>query len=126
MKEKPEEVIADSYAEASILFADMEGFTSRATELKPMELVGFLNSVFTKLDGIVDRHGLEKVKTTGDAYMVVSGVPEPRPDHAVALADFALEMRDALAGLIDPTGQLIAMRIGLASGPIVAGVVGSR
>jgi adenylate cyclase len=126
LKEQPEAVIADSYAGASILFADMEGSTARATDLKPTELVGFLNSVFTKLDTIVDRHGLEKVKTTGDGYIVVSGVPEPRQDHADALADFALEMRDAMIGLVDPKGRPVAMRIGLASGPVVAGVVGSR
>jgi adenylate cyclase len=126
LKERPDEVIADSFSEASILFADMEGFTARATDLPPAELVSFLNLVFTRLDGIVDRHGLEKIKTTGDAYMVVSGLPEPRADHAEALADLAINMRDALAGLVDPKGRPVAMRIGLASGPVVAGVVGTR
>jgi adenylate cyclase len=85
-----------------------------------------LNGVFTRLDALVERHGLEKIKTTGDAYMVVSGVPEPRPDHAEALADLALAMRDALAGLVDPKGRAVPVRIGLASGPVVAGVVGTR
>lgn len=126
LKDRPGEVIADSYPEASILFADMQGFTARASNLTPIELVGFLNDVFTQLDGIVERHGLEKVKTTGDAYMVVSGVPEPRLDHAEALADFALAMRDSLAGLRDPKGRPVPMRIGIASGPVVAGVVGTR
>lgn len=126
LKERPDDVIADAYREASVLFADMEGFTARATDLPPADLVGFLNRVFTRLDGIVERHGLEKIKTTGDAYMVVSGLPEPRADHAAALADLALDMRDALAGLIDPRGRPVAVRIGLASGTVVAGVVGTR
>jgi adenylate cyclase len=119
-------VIADSYDAASVLFADMEGFTARATDTAPDELVRFLDGVFTKLDGLVERHGLEKIKTTGDAYMVVSGVPEPRPDHAVAIADLALDFRDALSGLLDPRGRAVPVRIGIASGPVVAGVVGTR
>jgi adenylate cyclase len=126
LKDRPGETIADSYPEASVLFADMEGFTARATDLPPAELVGFLNAVFTRLDSIVERHGLEKIKTTGDAYMVVSGLPEPRVDHAEALADLALDMREALTGLTDPKGRPVAVRIGLASGPVVAGVVGTR
>ena len=74
--------IADAYPEASVLFADMAGFTARASDTTPEDLVRFLNGVYTRLDGLVERHGLEKIKTTGDAYMVVSGVPEPLPDHA--------------------------------------------
>jgi adenylate cyclase len=102
LKERSGGVIADAYPEASILFADMAGFTARASDTPPEELVRFLDEVFTKLDALVERHGLEKIKTTGDAYMVVSGVPESRPDHAEALAELALDMRDALAGLVDP------------------------
>jgi len=119
-------VIADRHEEASILFADMAGFTARASDTAPDELVGFLNEVFTRLDALVDRHGLEKIKTTGDAYMVVSGVPAARPDHAEALADLALDMRDALAGLVDPKGRRVPVRLGIASGPVVAGIVGTR
>ncbi len=118
--------IADRYPEASILFADMAGFTARASDTEPAELVRFLNGVFTKLDALVERHGLEKIKTTGDAYMVVSGVPEPRADHAQALAGLALDMRDALAGLVDQKGRPVPVRIGMASGPVVAGVVGTK
>jgi adenylate cyclase len=117
--------IADAYPEASILFLDMAGFTARASDTTPGELVRFLNRVFTKLDTLVERHGLEKIKTTGDAYMVVSGVPEPRPDHAAALGALALEMRDALSGLVDPKSRAVPVRIGMASGPVVAGVVGT-
>jgi adenylate cyclase len=126
LKERSDATIADAYPEASILFADMAGFTARASDTTPEELVRFLNSVYTRLDSLVERHGLEKIKTTGDAYMVVSGVPQPIPDHAGALADLALDMRDALAGLIDPKGRAVPVRIGIASGPVVAGVVGTR
>jgi adenylate cyclase len=126
LKSEGNAVIADRHDNASILFADMEGFTGRATDTAPDELVRFLDDVFTKLDGLVERHGLEKIKTTGDAYMVVSGVPEPRPDHAAAIADLALDMRDALSGLLDPKGRAVPIRIGIASGPVVAGVVGRR
>jgi len=126
LKHRTSSVIADSYAEASILFADMAGFTSRASDTTPDELVRFLNDVFTKLDGLVERHGLEKIKTTGDAYMVISGVPEPRRDHAEALADLALEIRKALTGLADPKGRPVPVRMGIASGAVVAGVVGTR
>jgi adenylate cyclase len=126
LKNKPNSQIADAYPEASILFADMAGFTARTRDTEPVELVEFLNDVYSKLDTLVERHGLEKIKTSGDAYMVVSGVPEPRPDHAADLARLALDMRDALIGLVDPKGRSVPVRIGIASGPVVAGVVGTR
>ena len=126
LKDRPETTIADAYPEASVLFADMGGFTARASDTTPEELVRFLNGVYTRLDALVERHGLEKIKTTGDAYMVVSGVPEPLQDHAAALADLALDIREALAGLVDPKGRPVPVRMGIASGPVVAGVVGTR
>ena len=126
LKDRPGAEIAERYPEASILFADMAGFTARAADTAPEELVRFLNGVFTRLDALVERHGLEKIKTTGDAYMVVSGVPARRADHAEALAALALDMRDALAGLVDPKGRAVPVRIGIATGPVVAGVVGTR
>lgn len=126
LKSRAEAVIADKYEEASILFADMEGFTARATDMAPDVLVAFLNRVFTDFDRLVERHGLEKIKTTGDAYMVVSGVPVARPDHAEALAQLALEMRGAALDLRDPHGRSVPVRIGISSGPVVAGVVGTR
>lgn len=119
-------VIADKYEHASILFADMAGFTARAGDTPPEELVRFLNRVFTSFDRLVEKHGLEKIKTTGDAYMVVAGVPAARADHAEALADFALDMRDGASRLRDPYGRKVPIRIGIASGPVVAGVVGTR
>ena len=126
LKERPDVAIADAYPEASILFADIAGFTARAIDVSPKDLVQFLNGVYTRIDALVERHGLEKIKTTGDSYMVVSGVPEPRPDHAGRLADLALDIREALSGLVDPNGRSALMRIGIASGPVVAGVVGTR
>jgi adenylate cyclase len=119
-------VIADRYDEASVLFADMAGFTAQASEVAPDDLVQFLNRVFSDLDRLVERHGLEKIKTTGDAYMVVSGVPIARPDHAQALAMLAIEMCEAATKWRDPRGLGVPIRIGISSGPVVAGVVGTR
>jgi adenylate cyclase len=118
--------IADAYPEVSVLFADMAGFTARASDTAPEELVRFLNAVYTKIDNLVQRHGLEKIKTTGDAYMVVSGAPKPLVNHAEALADLAIDIREALTGLLDPKGRAVPVRIGIASGPAVAGVVGTH
>jgi adenylate cyclase len=94
--------------------------------MTPPELIRFLNDVYVQIDNLVERRGLEKIKTTGDAYMVVSGVPEPRADHAAEIADLALDIRDATAGLVDAKGDAATMRIGIASGPVVAGVIGKR
>ena len=126
LKDPDHATIADRYDDASILFADIAGFTERASETAPCDLVAFLDGLYTEFDLLVDRHGLEKVKTSGDAYMVVSGVPEPRPDHVQALAALALDMADAVARMRDPEGRPVPIRIGLACGPVVAGVVGSR
>lgn len=126
LKDQPQQVIADKYDDASVLFADIAGFTRRASEITPTALVGFLDRLFTQMDALVDQHGLEKIKTSGDSYMVVSGVPEPRPDHLEALANLALDIADAVAGLQDSRGRAIPLRIGLAVGPVVAGVVGAR
>jgi adenylate cyclase len=126
LKDNTSAEIADAFPHASILFADMAGFTARASDTAPDELVRFLNGVYSGIDGLVERHGLEKIKTTGDAYMVVSGVPHPRADHAGALAVLALDILDALTGLVDSKGRPVPIRIGIASGPVVAGVIGTR
>ena len=119
-------VIADRYDDASILFADIAGFTERASEMAPTDLVRFLDRLYTTFDRLVDRHGLEKIKTTGDSYMVVSGVPTPRADHVEAIAALALDMSRAVTGLRDPRGNPVPLRMGIAAGPVVAGVVGAR
>jgi adenylate cyclase len=126
LKDPSRNIIADKYDDASILFADIAGYTKRASDTTPSELVRFLDRLYTDLDALVDRHGLEKVKTSGDSYMVVSGVPEPRDDHMEALACLALDMAAAVADLTDPQGRAVPLRIGLAAGPVVAGVVGAR
>ncbi len=126
LKLAKESVIADSHAEASILFADMAGFTARAADTLPVKLVLFLNDLFTAFDQLVERYGLEKIKTTGDAYMVVSGVPAPRADHAEALARPALDMRAAVIAIAASSGRALSIRIGISSGPVVAGVVGTK
>jgi adenylate cyclase len=126
LKDRSNSVIADKYDDASILFADIAGYTERASDTPPEELVAFLDSLYTNLDALVARHGLEKVKTSGDAYIVVSGVPQPRPDHLDALAELALDIADTVAGLTDSRGRAVPLRIGLASGPVVAGVVGAQ
>ncbi len=126
LKNPEHTIIADKYDDASILFADIAGYTKRASDTSPTDLVRFLDALYTDLDALVDRHGLEKVKTSGDSYMVVSGVPEARSDHLQALACLALDMADAVAGLTDPQGREVPLRIGVASGPVVAGVVGAR
>ena len=126
LKNPAHDVIADKYDDASILFADIAGYTKRASDTAPADLVRFLDGLFTDLDALVDRHGLEKVKSSGDSYMVVSGIPLQRADHLEALAALALDMADAVAGLTDARGRDVPLRIGLASGPVVAGVVGAR
>jgi adenylate cyclase len=126
LKTPAHDVIADRYEEASILFADMAGFTARASDTDPADLIQFLNSAFSSFDRLVEAHGLEKIKTTGDAYMVVSGVPAPRADHASALARLALDMLSASRELRDAHGAGVPLRIGMATGPVVAGVVGSK
>jgi adenylate cyclase len=126
LKNPAVDVIADSYPDASVLFADIADFTRRASQTDPGQLVGFLNELYSDLDRLVDLHGLEKIKTSGDSYMVVSGVPNARPDHLHALARLALDIADTIAELRDPLGRPVSLRIGLAAGPVVAGVVGNR
>jgi adenylate cyclase len=126
LKDPAREIIADKYDDASVLFADIAGFTERASDAPPDILIRFLDRLYSDFDALVDKHGLEKIKVSGDSYMVVSGVPWPRHDHVEALADLALDMADVAAKLRDRHGRPVPLRMGLASGPVVAGVVGSR
>jgi guanylate cyclase len=118
-------MIADDYASASVLFADVVDFTPMSAEMSPPELVGLLNAVFTTFDGFVSELDLEKIKTVGDAYMVAAGVPRERPDHAHAIADLALRIRDCVETTTF-AGHRISVRIGINSGPVVAGIVGTH
>jgi adenylate cyclase len=119
--------IADHFDDASILFADVVDFTPLANRLDPREVVGLLDRLFTTFDELVDRYDVEKIKTIGDCYMVAAGVPRQRPDHAHALAGLALEMREcAKRCLPDGADHDLRLRIGISSGPVVAGVIGRR
>lgn len=118
--------IAERYAEATVLFADLVGFTERAAHMNPDELIVMLDEVFGRWDQLADGFGLEKIKTIGDAYMAVAGVPEARTDHVEAAADMALAIRDSLSQLRWPTGLSISVRMGIACGPVIAGVIGHR
>ena len=118
--------IADQFDAATILFADVVDFTRLSERLAPGEVVGILDHLFTHFDVLADAYGLEKIKTIGDCYMVAAGVPTPRPDHARAMALMALDMRDAMRSS-DEVGHLgLELRIGINSGPVVAGVIGRK
>lgn len=119
-------VIADRFGEVTIMFADIVGFTQLSARIAPEELVAMLNVVFTAFDALTERHGLEKIKTIGDAYMVAGGLPEPRSDHAEGVAGMALDMLSAVDRIGAELGRPIGLRIGIDSGPVVAGVIGSR
>jgi len=118
--------IADHYDEASVLFADMVGFTPLSAQLPPVEMVELLNEVFSFFDSLLDKYDVEKIRTIGDSYMVASGVPRGRPDHAQALVCMALEMRDYIAAHTFRDGQRVNFRIGINSGSMIAGVIGRR
>ncbi len=119
--------IADHFDEASVLFADVVDFTPLSSRLDAREVVGLLDRLFGSFDDLVDRYEVEKIKTIGDCYMVAAGVPRHRSDHAQALARLALEMRVCAAScLTDSSGHDLRLRIGISSGPVVAGVIGRR
>lgn len=121
-----ERVIADDHNEVSVIFADIVDFTAASSRLAPGKLVETLNMVFSAFDELSDRHGAEKIKTIGDAYMVVVGVPDARRNHAEAAVDLALAMQKAAVSLSTQTDFVIRLRIGVNSGPVVAGVIGQR
>jgi adenylate cyclase len=108
-----------------VLFADLVGYTRSSDHSSPERMVQALDDLFTAFDRLAERHGLEKIKTIGDAYMVAGGLPDPRPDHAQAVAELALALREEVARHRDPDGQPLAVRIGIATGPVVAGVIGT-
>jgi len=118
--------IADQYDEASVLFADMVGFTPLSAKLPPVEMVELLNEVFSFFDSLLDKYGVEKIRTIGDSYMVASGVPRGRPDHAQALVGMALEMRDYVSTHTFQNDHRLSFRIGINSGSMIAGVIGRR
>jgi adenylate cyclase len=133
-----ERTIAEHFEEASVLFADLVGFTPLSSRLSPVQMVEIINDIFTHFDDLVDRYGVEKIRTIGDNYMVAAGVPRSQPDHAQRLARLALDMRRYLdenwspAALLDgtqagePARVPVQFRIGINSGPVIGGVIGKR
>jgi len=118
--------VADGFAEATLLFADIVGFTRLSRDLRPHEVVDLLNLVFSRFDRLVEARGLEKIKTIGDEYMLAGGLPVPRRDHAQAVADAALEMLDVIEQLNQQMEHKLSLRVGINTGEVVAGVIGSR
>ncbi|MBM9578107.1 adenylate/guanylate cyclase domain-containing protein [Leptospira sp. 201903070] len=118
--------IADGYPMVSILFADIENFTVISQKVSPEALVHFLNEVFTRLDAIAEKYRMEKIKTIGDAYMAVSGISSPDQNHADDAMQMAMEIQKFIKTIQDPTGKVLKMRIGIHSGPVVAGVIGRK
>jgi class 3 adenylate cyclase len=123
---QPTAAIAEQFDEVTVLFADLVGFTPLAATMSPAQLVALLDEVFSRFDDVCARHGLEKIKTIGDAYMAASGVPIRRADHASRGAHAALELRDALAQVAASRGVALQVRIGMSCGPVVAGVIGRQ
>lgn len=121
-----QDTIADSFEEATVLFADIVNFTNLSSHISPTELVSMLNEIFSRFDRLLERYGLEKIKTIGDSYMVVGGLPLIRPDHAEAVAEFALDMQQQIQEFNAERGQSFSMRIGINTGPVVAGVIGLK
>src|SRR6266545_1403983 len=118
--------IADQFESASILFADVVDFTPWSERLPPVEVVGYLDRLFSHFDALAERYGLEKIKTIGECYMVAAGVPTPRPDHARALALMALDMLEAMRSNDEVEHPGLELRVGMNSGPVVAGVIGRK
>ncbi|MBD2554991.1 PAS domain S-box protein [Limnothrix sp. FACHB-708] len=118
--------MADRFESATVLFADIVGFTEWASQIQAAELVSCLNDIFSEFDRIAERYGVEKIKTIGDAYMAVGGVPSAHPNHAINTARMALEMQQAIGQFQRKNGQTFQLRIGLNTGPLVAGVIGIR
>jgi adenylate cyclase len=126
LKEAPGATIADSFEEASVLFVDLKGFVPTAKRLGPRATVELLNELMHAFDRVADRHGVEKIKTIGDAYMAAAGVPTPRPDQARALAEAALDMLGEVDRIARSRDVAMLARIGIATGPVMAGVIGAR
>ena len=125
LKREPS-TIAEDFAEVTVLFADIVGFTEIASALNPIEVVELLNTIFSEFDKLTEKHCLEKIKTIGDSYMVVGGLPERRDDHALAIANMALDMQEAMAQFNANNIKKCSIRIGIHSGPVVAGVIGIK
>ena len=121
-----ESTIVDSFPEATVLFADLVGFTTMSVRIPPKIVVQLLDEIFSAFDELAERHGMEKIKTIGDAYMAVAGLPLPKPDHTVAAARMALDMQEALQHFNTTHNTSLQMRVGINSGPVIAGIIGRK
>ncbi|MBD0314899.1 MAG: adenylate/guanylate cyclase domain-containing response regulator, partial [Microcoleus sp. T3-bin5] len=121
-----QQIIADSFAEVTVLFADIVDFTRLSADHTPIEVVSLLNQIFSAFDRLAQQHGVEKIKTIGDAYMAVGGLPIPQSNHAEAIAEMAIDMLDVVAQFQGDTDEPLTMRIGINTGPAVAGVIGTN
>lgn len=119
-------VIAEHFDLVTVLFADLVGFTQASAGMSPEMLVELLNSIFSRFDILVDRYGVEKIKTVGDEYMVAGGLPNPEPDHVLRMARLAIAMQEAISTFTIPDGKPLTLRIGMNTGPVVAGVIGTK
>ena len=118
--------IADVFPDVTVLFADLVGFTRMSEQLPPAELVAMLNKIFSMFDQLAEKHGLEKIKTIGDEYMAASGLPMPRPDHAEAMAEMALDMLAVIERFNAKRNRGVRIRIGMNCGPVTAGIIGTK
>jgi class 3 adenylate cyclase len=123
---RQERTIADSFPEVTVMFADIVGFTELAAQTDPIELVEILNVIFSEFDQLTEEHGLEKIKTIGDAYMVVGGLPAAKPNHAEAIAAMALDIQSIISEYCQDTGQSLSIRVGINTGPVIAGIIGTK
>lgn len=121
-----ERPLADRFDDVAVLFADLVDFTPMSEKLLPEEVVAILDRLFSEFDAIAERRHLEKIKTVGDAYLVVGGLPEPRPDAAEAVAEMALDMQELIAANPTSFGRSLSLRVGIDIGPVVAGVIGQK
>jgi class 3 adenylate cyclase len=120
------QTIADGFADVTVMFADIVNFTQVAEGMSPNQVFSMLNRIFSSFDELAERHGLEKIKTIGDAYMVAGGLEEGSEDYCVAIADMALDMRELLRRDFTVNSEHLEIRIGIGTGPVVAGVVGKK
>jgi len=121
-----EATIAESFPAVTVLFADLCGFTEFSEHVEPRQVIALLDEIFSSFDHLAHAHGVEKIKTIGDAYMAVSGLPVPRPDHAEAMAVMAIGMQEAFRSVMRSRGLALELRIGMHSGPVAAGVIGRQ
>jgi class 3 adenylate cyclase len=118
-------VIADAYESCTVMFADIVGFTAHSSRVTPEELIDELNTIFSRFDSLVEGCGAEKIKTMGDGYLAVAGAPNPRPDHAEVMCELALRFQEAMPVISEGLDHDLQLRIGLHTGRLVAGVVGT-